>query len=266
NTVSSTQSVTVTNTSPVPLTITSITASPNFTEQNQCTQPLAQSATCTVQVAFAPTATGPLQGFLTVYGNVSGGQVTAALSGTGLAAGNIVLQPTSLNFGNSVIGTPTSAQNITISNTGGISVNLQTPVITGDFQVSANTCGTSLAPNYGCTISVTFTPTAAGGRTGVFSIHDDAGTQTVQLSGNGQAVATAVLSGTSLNFSQPQTVGTRSNPQQILLTNNGDVSLTDIAITVAGDFTAQNNCGSYLIGHATCAIFVVYVPASVGPE
>ncbi len=265
NSTSGAQTVTVTNTSPVPLTIMSITASPNFAEENQCTQPLVKGDTCTVQVSFAPAGTGPLQGVLTVFGNVATGQVTAALSGTGLAAGNIVLQPTSINFGNSLIGTATSAQNITISNTGGISVNLQAPVITGDFQISANTCGTSIAPNYGCTIAVIFTPTAAGGRSGVLSIRDDAGTQGVQLSGNGQAVATAVLSGTSLGFSQQQ-VGTRSAPQQVSLTNNGDIALTGISIAVSGDFTAQNDCGSFLIGHATCAISVVYVPAKVGTE
>jgi len=264
--LSSPQTITVQNTSPVTLAITSITASPNFAEQNQCTQPLAQGDTCTVQVSFAPAGTGPLQGVLTVYGNVPTGQVTAALSGVGLAAGNILLQPLSLNFGNSLIGQATSAQNITISNTGGISVNLQSPTITGDFQISANTCGGSLAPNYGCTISVIFTPAVAGGRTGVLSVSDDTGTQAVQLSGNGQAAATAVLSGTSLHFSQPQTVGTKSIPQQITLTNNGDVSLTDISIAVSGDFTAQNNCGSFLIGHATCAISVIYVPTQVGPE
>jgi hypothetical protein len=178
----------------------------------------------------------------------------------------MVLSPTSLNFGNSLIGTPTAAQNITISNTGGSGVNLQTPVVTGDFQISANTCGASLAPNSGCTVSINFNPTVAGGRAGVFSIRDDSGTQIAQLSGNGQAAATAVLSGTSLNFSQPQTVGTRSSPQQVTLTNNGDVSLTDIAIAVSADFTAKNTCGSYLVGHASCAISVVFVPTRVGPE
>jgi hypothetical protein len=209
---------------------------------------------------------GALNGVLAVFGNLPTGQVTASLSGTGLAAGNVVLSPTSLNFGNAVIATPTPAQNITISNTGGVSANLQTPAVTGDFQISANTCGAALAPNFGCTVSIVFNPTAAGGRSGVFSISDDAGTQTVQLSGNGQAAATAVLSGNSLNFSQPQTVGTKSNAQQVTLTNNGDVSLTNIAITINGDFTAQNNCGSFLVGHASCAISVVFVPTAVGPE
>ena len=262
----SSQNVTVTNTGTVNLTITSIIVSQNFAQQNNCTQPVAPGGTCNIQASFAPGTTGALQGLLTVFGNLPSGQITTALSGTGLAAGNVVLSPVTLNFGNSLIGSPTPAQNITISNTGGVNVTLQTPVVTGDFQIGANTCGTALAPNFGCTVSVVFNPTAAGGRTGVFSISDSGGTQTVQLSGNGQAAATAVLSGTSLSFSQPQTVGTKSSTQPITLTNNGDVSLTDIAVSVSGDFTAQNNCGSYLVGHASCAISVVFVPTKVGPE
>ncbi len=266
NALSNSQNVTVANTGTITLSITSITISQNFAEQNNCTQPLLPGGTCTIQVSFAPAATGALQGVLTIFGNVPSGQATVSLSGTGLAAGNVVLSPTSLNFGSTLVGTPTAAQNITISNTGGISVNRQTSVVTGDFQISANTCGTALAPNYGCTVSVSFNPTTAGGRAGVLSISDDAGTQTVQLSDNGQAAATAVLSGASLNFSQAQTVGTKSNSQQVTLTNNGDVSLTDITIAVTGDFTAQNNCGSYLVGHASCAISVVFLPTKVGSE
>ncbi len=266
NTVSNSQSVTVTNTGTITLTMSSIAVSQNFTQQNDCTQPLAPGGTCSIQVSFAPSTAGALQGSLTVFANVPTGQVTASLSGTGLPAGNVVLLPTSLAFGSSLIGTPTAAQNLTISNTGGVSVNLQTPTTTGDFPITANTCGASLAPNSGCTVSIIFNPTAAGGRAGVFTISDDAGTQTAQLSGNGQAPATAVLSGTSLNFSQPQTVGTKSSPQQITLTNNGDISLTDITIAVTGDFPAQNNCGSFLIGHASCAISVTFVPTIVGPE
>src|SRR5579883_750053 len=266
STVSSSQQVTLTNTGAVTLTISGITASANFTQQNSCTQPLASGASCSIQVSFAPTQTGALSGVLTVFGNLPTGQVTTSLSGTGLAAGNVVLSPGSFNFGNSPIGTATAPQNITISNTGGVSVSLRPPVITGDFSITANTCGASLPPNTGCTVSIAFKPTAAGGRVGIFSISDDAGTQTAQLSGNGQAAATAVLSGSILNFSQPQTVGTKSAPQQLMLTNNGDVSLTDIAITVNGDFTAQNDCGSFLVGHAACVISVAFVPARIGPE
>jgi hypothetical protein len=265
-TTSSPQTVTVTNTGTHTLNITSITAGGDFSEQDNCTQPVAPGGTCSIQVSFTPAQTGLRQDVLTVFGNVPSGQVTASLSGTALAAGNMVLQPASLSFGNWLVGTTTTAQNVTISNTGGVSVSLRAFAATGDFQISANTCGTSLAPNFGCTVAITFTPTVAGPRIGVFSVTDDEGTQTVQLSGSGQAKPTAVLSTASLNFPTPQTIGTKSDSQQVTLTNNGDVSLTGIGIAVAGDYLAVNGCGQTLIGHATCAISVAYAPTQVGPE
>jgi Abnormal spindle-like microcephaly-assoc'd, ASPM-SPD-2-Hydin len=58
---------------------------------------------------------------------------------------------------------------------------------TGDFAVSANTCGTTLASDTKCTISVTFTPTKTGTRTGQLTVNDSASNspQTASLSGTG---------------------------------------------------------------------------------
>ena len=68
-----------------------------------------------------------------------------------------------MNFGSSQIGVATTPpQNLTISNTGGVAVNLQVPTATGDFAIVANTCAASLAPNFGCTVALAFTPTASG--------------------------------------------------------------------------------------------------------
>src|SRR5208282_5988535 len=139
---------------------------------------------CTVQVTFTPTATGARSATLTIFVNVAGGQVTVPLDGTGIPGGAIVLLPTSINFGPSQIGVATtSPENITISNTGGVAVNLQLPTVTGDFAIVANTCSASLAPNFGCTVALAFTPTASGQRSGMFSITDDTGTQTATLTG-----------------------------------------------------------------------------------
>lgn len=266
NTLSSAQTIVLTNTGSAPLTITGVVASQYFAQQNTCTQALTAGASCNILVSFAPTTTGTMQGTLTVYGNMPAGQVTAALSGVGTAPGNVVLMPGSIDFGSSLVGVSTAAQNITISNTGSVTIHLQLPSVTGDFLISANTCGATLPTNTGCTVAVKFMPSQSGNRSGVFSIQDDDGTQSVPLTGIGQSPATAVLSATSLNFPQPQTVGTRSAPQQLLLTNNGDASLSDIAIGISGDFTAQNNCGAFLAGHTSCAVSIVFVPTRIGPE
>lgn len=266
NTSSNPQTIAIKNNGNFTLTITSISVSQNFSESDNCVQSLAPGQACNVQVSFAPQQTGAIQGALTVYGNLPGGQITASLSGTGLAAGNVQLLPGSLNFGNAVIGTNTSAQNITISNTGGVSVNLQPPGVTGDFQISANTCGGTLPPSTGCTVAVVFAPTASGVRNGTFSMTDDSGTQVVQLTGTGQTQATVQLSVANLNFLTPVTVGMTSSAQLVTLTNAGDAALLQINVGVNGDFLAENNCSALLAGHTSCAILVTFAPKQVGPE
>jgi hypothetical protein len=59
--------------------------------------------------------------------------------------------------------------------------------ITGDFQKTTDTCGSSLAAGASCNINVTFTPTTTGTRTGTLTITDNASNspQTVNLSGDG---------------------------------------------------------------------------------
>ncbi len=59
---------------------------------------------------------------------------------------------------------------------------------TGDFAISATTCTTSLAAKGKCTISVTFTPTVTGTRTGKLSVSDSASNspQKSSLTGTGK--------------------------------------------------------------------------------
>ncbi len=265
-TASTPQTITLTNSGSTTLTITQITTTGDFTQTNTCTAPtIAINTTCTIQITFAPTATGTRTGALTIYANVAGGQATAALTGTGTPAAPIVLTPLTLTFPATTINATTAAQNITISNTSATPIALKTPTITGDFAIAANTCASTLAPSTGCTVSITFTPTASGTRTGIFTITDDAGTQTASLSGTGTAPATDTLSPLALSFG-PQQLTTASAPQTITATNSGDVALTSIAAQITtGDFSVVNACGNSLNPHASCAITVTFQPTIVGP-
>jgi hypothetical protein len=258
--------VTVTNNGNATLTVTSVVASAQFAETDTCVgTPVAAAGSCTVSVSFAPSAVGTQTGVLTVYGNVPGGQATAALSGVGTAPASIVLSPLKLSFAPTLVGQTTAAQNVTVSNTGGNAATVQSIGATGDFAVSANTCGSALASNVGCTVSVTFTPTGAGARTGTLTVIDSVGTQVATLSGSGQAPATDTLAPLSLSFAAQQ-ISTASAAQQVMLTNTGDEALTSIATQVTGDFSVVNGCGASLPGHSTCALSVTYVPKSVGAE
>jgi hypothetical protein len=265
-TTSAAQTITVTNSGNAPLTIGRIATTGNFSETDTCTAaPIAVGLTCTVQVGFLPTATGSRSGVLTVYGNVAGGQATATLSGIGSPAGAVVLNPISLTFPSTTINATGAVQNITISNIGGSAVALQTPSVVGaDFKMTANTCGAGLAASTGCTVSITFTPTASGTRSGTFTVTDDAGTQTASLSGIGTSPATDALSPLALTFALQQ-LSTASASQQIMLTNAGDLPLTLIAAQItSGDFTVVNACGNSLNAHSTCSMSVAFQPKSVG--
>jgi len=266
-TSSASVTVVVTNSGTAALSVSSVVTSGDFSETDNCAgQTIAQGATCSVQVQFAPTATGPRTGLLTVYGNVSGGQATAALSGTGTVSAAIVLTPLTLIFPSTNVGATSAVQNVTVSNTGGTTATLQTPLINGSFQISANTCGASLAPGTGCTLSIVFAPTTAGTQSGALTVVDSAGTQAASLSGVATNPATDSLSPLSLSFG-PQQLSTVSAAQQVTLLNTGDVALTLISAQVtSGDFTVLNGCGNSLNAHSSCALSVSFAPQRVGAQ
>ncbi len=264
-TESAAQTVTLTSNGNAPVTISAIAITGDFVENDTCSgQTIPVGSTCTVFVQFAPTATGARAGLLTIYANIAGGQVTAALAGTATASAAIVLTPLSLTFPSTVVNGTAASQIVTVSNTGASPAALQGTTISGDFALKQSTCGASLSAQTGCSLVITFMPTASGSRSGQLTVTDSAGTQTAQLSGAGEAPATDTLAPGSLSFPQQQ-VGTLSAPQAITLTNAGDVALTLIsAVVTTGDFTATNGCGSSLAPHSTCAVSVTFVPTAVG--
>ena len=100
--------------------------------------------------------------------------------------GSLTVSPASLTFGTQNVGTTSPAQTLTVSNPGSSTVSSISVSVSGDFARST-TCGSSLAAGASCTVSVTFTPTAAGARSGSVSISSSAAGSplTVPLSGTG---------------------------------------------------------------------------------
>jgi hypothetical protein len=265
--LSAAQTVTVTNSGNADLSISQIVTTGDFYTADTCVGvTIAAGASCKVSVSFLPSVLGARSGLLTISANVAGGQATVSLSGLAVAGAAIVLTPVTVVFAPTSISATSAAQNITISNTGGVSATLETIAVTGDFVLTANTCAATLAPGVGCTVAVAFHPAASGVRSGTLTVATDSGTLTAILSGTGTSPATDTLSPLSLIFSGQQ-LNTTSLSQKITLTNAGDVALTLIAAQItAGDFTAVNSCGNSLNAHSTCAISVIYVPKSIGPQ
>jgi len=83
---SAAQSITLTNTAEVPLTIFSIDVTGDFNLINNCPSVLAQGATCSLGVTFSPSDLGPRSGTLTVRDDWAGSKTnpqTAQLTGAG---------------------------------------------------------------------------------------------------------------------------------------------------------------------------------------
>lgn len=259
------QTITLTNTGTVPLVVSNLVITGDFHETDDCTGvSIAVNGSCTVQVTFLATATGARSGVLTIYGNVAGGQATVPLSGIGAAPAAVVLNPLNLNFGTVQAGSMSAAQDLSVANTGGAAATLQSPAVTGDFRMMANTCGSVLPGNVGCTVSIAFAPASTGTRNGTLTLATSTGTQTTSLTGVGSAPATDLLSPLSLNFPTQQ-YGTTASPKTVTLTNSGDAALTGISAQITdGEFTVVGNCASSLIAHAACSFQVSFVPKSAG--
>ena len=101
----------------------------------------------------------------------------------------VTWSPASLTFSFQMLDTTSPAQTISLKNTGGASLTIDSIVIAGtdagDF-AQTHTCGTFLRAGESCSISVTFKPTSSGTRTAELSIGDNAAgsPQSVALTGS----------------------------------------------------------------------------------
>ena len=142
--------------------------------------------------------------------------IGAAAAGSGIA-----IFPSALTFGTQTVSTTSPLQLVQITNPGTDVLAISSISVTGDF-TSINNCGTTLAVGASCAVAVTFTPTAAGARTGSLVLADDASgsPHTVVLTGTGQA-APASTGGTpagSYTVTITGAVGTLAHTGAVTLT------------------------------------------------
>ncbi len=197
---STSQSVTITNSGNAILTGISITkagVSPgDFTETTTCAATLAAAASCTVTVAFKPTAASARSATVSIADNATGSPQIITLSGAGAspnAGPRATLSVTSLAFPSTVVGGASANQTATLTNTGTSTLTLAAVYLTGtnatDF-IGYTTCGQTLPAAASCDVTLAFKPKAAGARTAsvVFidnasPVNGSAATQSVALSG-----------------------------------------------------------------------------------
>ncbi len=149
------------------ISIVSYLDASDFSQTNNCGAGLAPRAFCTVEVTFSPVTVPfyaqPLIAALTINSTAPGPQ-SVDLSGDETV---LTLSPSTLNFGTVAVGQTSAPMSVTLTNLSAQSEELLSEKFVGanrsDF-AQTNNCTGLLEPNSSCTISVTFTPGAAGAR------------------------------------------------------------------------------------------------------
>ena len=273
-TTSPAKTATLTNNQATTLNFT-FAASGNYAAVGSGTAPcgtsLAAGASCTVSVTFTPTASGNINGAVTVTDStiVKQQEVTLSGTGTGGPAAPLKFNPTSLTFATQAFNSASPAQTVTVTNSGTSSLTFSAIGASGNFSAAGSgttpcKAGTVLASNGACTMNVTFTPTYLGTIKGAITVSDNASVNQQILNVSGSGVLPVTFSPVSLTFAA-QNVGTTSAPQTVTLTNNLSTNLSRIAVSTSGDFgLATNNCASTLAAHGQCTFSVNFTPSQTG--
>src|SRR5580700_9757729 len=265
-TSSSPQKLTLKNGQTTAITITSIkTSLSDYQQTNTCPSSpatLAPGASCVISVVFTPAVLGSRASGLTVTDTGAKGSQMAFLSGTGVTA--VSVSPTSLSFGNQVVGARSAPLIATVTNNQKLALSITKISINPSDYTDTTNCPISpnlLAAGASCNVSVFFAPSIVGTRTATLTITDNASLNpTVSLTGTG--VLAVVASPATLMF------GTSSPSQTVTLTNNQSIALSITSIaTSLKDFSETSTCPispSTLVAGASCTVSVTFSPAAVG--
>jgi len=229
-----------------------------------CGTSLAAGASCNLYVMMTPSQAGALSGSISI---VAGGRLTnVALSGSAVAATKSIA-----NSGWTTLtaepGRP-STGSVALSNTGNSTIRLGA-ISTGTpyFSITSNECGTELAPEGYCTVTVQFSPNKAGDFADTLTIESDAtNNASLQLTGTGIApqphldqISGGYFGTPYVNTTDSTTVVFQNTGQ--VLTKVGTISYQGTGGTTAPASTVFNvtsdTCtGASLAPGATCNVVV----------
>ncbi|MFN8511719.1 MAG: choice-of-anchor D domain-containing protein [Chloroflexia bacterium] len=280
-TQSGTQQIIVSNNGNVPVTIDgAAVVGANYVLANgagntcQTGVILGVGESCSLWVAFQPVAPpGAKNAQVNISYHsaaVAAGVVSVLLRGNAITP-NGTVSPLQLDFGFQEVGTMSSPQTVTFTNTGTEIIVIPVVSVTpaGQFAIQSDSCsGASVLPGATCTISVTFLPTVAGSHEASLTVGALPNQSVVTLKGVG---VDATISITPLDYNFGYVVVGQTAIHAFTVTNNGSDPVTIPGTLFAGDpsFSQLSEDCSILnpLGPgASCTIVVQFAPTSIGPK
>lgn len=175
--------------------------------------------------------------------------------------------PTALTFASQMFGTASSAQTVTLQNTGSSPLTVTAIAMSGDFSETDNCVNTSVAAGSSCAIRVTFTPSGADSRTGEMTISANVygGQLTVDMTGTGTAAGAVSLTPASIDFGQVE-IGATSTPLQVQAGNSSGTAIPISGVAITSPFAiSSNTCGTAnLAANSSCQVQVEFAPTQSG--
>jgi parallel beta-helix repeat protein len=134
-----------------------------------------------------------LEGFARVWDADCDGASAVDLGALEFPGATLKLTPTSLDFGEQVVGTVSGSRGVTLQNASCAGLTVSPPGVTGDF-ASGTACGSPLAPGDTCEVPMSFQPRVIGLRVGLLEVGSSASCTPVHvvLSGMGTEVPDTV--------------------------------------------------------------------------
>ncbi len=275
-TVSTPQTVTITNTRLEPVVINSVQISSEFPIIDGCTGNLAAGGSCTIEVTFQPSQPNSNGTFemLNVYYSasfISGGPVQDSLFVAGHAYSNsISIGSPSQTFGSQYVGVPGMSQVVTLSNVTPAPVSLGNISTSGPFSMTKN-CGSSLAAYSNCRIALLFAPTQNGFASGnlTVSFSGPGSPANVGLSGTGKILSDLAISPLSIDFG-PVLIPT-TGMQDLTLTNvsTAPITISSFDFAAPPQFSQANDCPvnpGHLVPGASCRVTLSFSPTVTDPQ
>ncbi len=264
------QTILLANTGTVPIHITNLQTTPDFTVRSNCNTIL-PSASCLLIVTFTPqpTATSATPDIrisaLEITSDASSALDFISLLGTATPS-PLTLSPVALDFGTVQLGATTTLA-LQITNTSTTPATFNSIATTGDYTATGDCpINNTLASHTTCTEQITFTPTQTGTRADTVAIATSLSTLPINVPLSGTGIQSHLqITPSALSFGSIA-IGASAN-QTLTLANTGTAVVTNLVLTITGDYAITTPClTTTLAPGSTCTITITFAPTALGAD
>jgi hypothetical protein len=262
------QSDTISNTGAAAVTISLSTVTGTGFSVTGLALPMTLTAgqSATFSIVFNPQSTGDVSGNLAITSDATGSPLNIPITGTGVAAGSLITNPTSFSFG-SVQEGGSQSQTETLTNSGGENLTISQVSASGaGFSFTGLSLPMTLAPNQSTTFGVVFAPTSVGATNGSLAITVSGSATPIDLALSGTGFAPATLTATPASFAFGNVQSGQSSTQVETIKNTGGASANVTSASVSGTgFSLSGTSFPMTLTPGQSASFnVIFAPQSSG--